>query len=106
MNTEEKAKLDLNKLNDAAVDFAKDLLMHDFSTLIEDLFEKLHTGKQQAFYRFVVALHAARGEAEEFRKAHVSEKHQDLRSEMDAQFQARLREIDAMTPSAESRSVS
>lgn len=104
---EEPKIYDLNKLQDAAVDFAKDLLMHDFAPLMDDLTERRHeTEKRAAFYRFVVALHAARGLAEEFRKAHVAEKRQDLRSEMDAQFQTRLREIEAMTPAGEPRGVS
>jgi hypothetical protein len=92
---------------DAAIEMAKDLVMYNFSPLLESLQDRRHeTEKRGAFYRFIVALHAARGEAEEFRKAHIAEGTAALRAQMEDQFRERLREIDAMTPGEETRGVS
>lgn len=75
----------IQKVQDALVDMAKDLLMLDLVPLLEglDAADKIGTAtlpvrfasreKTEAFRRMVVAFHAARGASEDFRKAHVAE---------------------------------
>lgn len=69
---------------DQLIEMAKDLLMIDTATLLEKFDAARNVGmqcpvlfgsdaKETAFYRMLVALHAARGAADEYRKAHVAD---------------------------------
>lgn len=63
---------DTEKTHDAVIDFAKDLLMHDFAPLLQELDAVPNKSpKGRAFHSLVVVLHAARAAADDFRLAHI-----------------------------------
>lgn len=89
---------------DQLVEMAKDLLMIDTPALLELLDQAKATGapfpvmfateaKEDAFYRMLVALHAARGAADDYRKAHVAELDQER-----AGWKAVARGVDVTKP--------
>lgn len=98
---------DIQKTQDALIEMAKDLLVLDTIPLLEGLGAALEARptptpirfasreKTVAFHNLVVAFHAARAAAEDFRKAHVEEEGKILRANMENQFQERLREIES-----------
>lgn len=89
-------KADLAVLQDNVVEMAKDLLMLDTGALLAYEETRSHwTPKEQAFQNMIVAFHACRGYAEEFRRAHVEERKVDVRSAMEMQLAERMAEIDA-----------
>lgn len=93
----------VQKTQDAAIEFAKDLLMHDFAPLLHALDERAEKGlestkKDFAFHNLVVALYAARHQAENFRVAHVEQERGGLRAQMEKDLAEELRRVDALTP--------
>ena len=98
MKLPEEKKPDINKVRDVAVEMAKDLLMHNFQPLLDDLATKKEalSVKDFAFMDFVATLKGAKVMAERFREAHINEKKKSLRVAMEDQFQERLSEIDRL----------
>lgn len=106
------------KTQDALVEMAKDLSMLDLGPLLEELdaVEQIGTAaapvrfksraKQEAFYKMVVAFHAARGAVEIFRKAHLAEIEKERQgwhntgdvpiSAMESVFQSELARVDGL----------
>lgn len=90
------------EVQDVVVEMSKDLLMHNFVPLLHEMDD--HASKQQespkvaAFHRLIIALHAARAEAESFHAAHMSEQRNDLRSQMEKDLAEEFKRVDSLVP--------
>lgn len=102
-------KIDIKETQDAIIEIAKDLLMIQGIVLLLEGLDAAERGelgagvvpvrfasqtKTDAFHRLVVAVHAARAAAEEFRISHVQEERDSIRATMERQFRDELRRID------------
>lgn len=97
--TEEKPKPDINKIRDAVIEMAKDLLMIDTAALLASEENGFHwTEKEMAAWAMFVAFHAARGCAEQFRLAHLAEQKDSLRAVMERQLAEELARVDGLSP--------